>query len=723
MANNASVSAELVIRMRDATGPGAQAAVRTAEQTAQRVATASERSAQRAADAEERGTARSRSAHERLARARESLSIRSENAIRREIQQTEAAYNRLARAGFKSAEDQARAYDKTRQKVTQLTNEMGKLTAAQEQAARQAAAIERGQRVMQVGVAAGAGLAAAAYTLRGPTSAAMSFDERLAYMANTAFNERDSAGRKIGMKELEAAINRSVGKGGGGTREQAADALDSLIASNAMSAADAMQFLPTIMRFSAASNTSPTELASIGIRAMQNFKIAPEDMPNVLNMAMAAGKAGGFELKDMAKWLPQQMAAATLTGMGGRSGFATLAALNQAAAITAGSKDQAGNNVANLLQKINSVDAANNAKKLGYDLTKHLQMRREQGVDSVTAFGELVEGAVGKRADYRALQKKLAATKDDADRRAVLESMAGIAQGTGIGQMIQDQQAMMALIGFMNNREYMARVLAEVKANDVRTGGAGDRDYSLISQTAAFQLRQAQQAKDAGQKAVLDSLTPAIGDVADGFRSLAEQYPLLVGASTLATAAIGALATASGLAALAMGGKLPFSSAAAGYLGRIFGPAALTTVPAGIAAASAPAAVGAAVPAGAAAAATSRWALAGAAGAAVAPLTAMYSVSEWAGDTSNDIGRVQALTATSGVFERLLSMFGLDKTAEIEARRAANRAELGGEPARPAEVDARLTIGLAPGLVITNQSMQSSGGRVTLNTGNINSVP
>ena len=149
----------------------------------------------------------------------------------------------------------------------------------------------------------------------------------------------------------------------------------------------------------------------------------------------------------------------------------------------------------------------------------------------------------------------------------------------------------------------------------------------------------------------------------------------------------------------------------------------MTTVPAGIAAASAPAAVGAAVPAGAAAAATSRWALAGAAGAAVAPLTAMYSVSEWAGDTSNDIGRVQALTATSGVFERLLSMFGLDKTAEIEARRAANRAELGGEPARPAEVDARLTIGLAPGLVITNQSMQSSGGRVTLNTGNINSVP
>ena len=81
-----------------------------------------------------------------------------------------------------------------------------------------------------------------------------------------------------------------------------------------------------------------------------------------MNMAMSAGQAGGFELKDMAKWLPQQMAAASMSGMSGRAGFAKLAALNQAAMITAGNKEEAGNNVVNLLGKINSNDTAADAK-------------------------------------------------------------------------------------------------------------------------------------------------------------------------------------------------------------------------------------------------------------------------------------------------------------------------------------------------------------------------
>ena len=56
--SNASVNAELVIKFRDASGPGAAAAQRTAEQTAQKVGTASERASAKAAEAAERGERR-----------------------------------------------------------------------------------------------------------------------------------------------------------------------------------------------------------------------------------------------------------------------------------------------------------------------------------------------------------------------------------------------------------------------------------------------------------------------------------------------------------------------------------------------------------------------------------------------------------------------------------------------------------------------------------------
>jgi hypothetical protein len=279
--------------------------------------------------------------------------------------------------------------------------------------------------------------------------------------------------------------------------------------------------------------------------------------------------------------------------------------------------------------------------------------------------------------------------------------MSTIAQGAGIGKLIQDRQALMALLGMMNNKAYMADVLAKVKANDVATGGAGDKNYELIAGTAAFQLRQANEAKDAGQKAAMDNLTPAIGKVAEGFAELAQKNPELVGAATLTTAAIAALGTAAGLTAMAMGGRIPGLGGIAGAAGRgVAAEAAAGTVAAGGAAAS-------------------RFAMLGTAGAAAAPLTAMYAVTQWAGDTSNDQGRVQSIQAGSSILDKALALIGLDKNGDIEARRARNRAELGGEADKPGTVDAKLTIGLAPGLVITTQSAQSSVGRVTMNTGNI----
>ncbi len=492
----------------------------------------------------EAGNNRQRSSYEKTSYAREMLGVRSEQRIQREIQQTEAAYERLMRIGKLSAAEQARAFDATRARVTALTNEMGKLTKAQEQTA-------RGAKALQMGGIVAAGGAAVTYALANPIKQAMTFDERLAHMSNTAFRERDVVGRKVGMNELRTAIDKAQ-QSGGGTREGAAEALDSMIASGAMSPTQAVAMLPHVTKAASAANADPTQLANIGIRAMQTFKIKPEDMPNVMNMALAAGQAGGFELKDMSKWLPQQMAAATMSGLSGKEGFAKLAALNQAAAITAGSKDEAGNNVVNLLGKINSHDTANDAKKLGINLPEYLQKKRAQGVDSVDAFGELVSNTVSKRADYQELQKKLKSAGSDGERRDALEGMATIAQGAGIGKLIQDRQALMALLGMMNNKEYMAQVLKEVRANDVREGGATDKNFELISGTGAYRSRQREEALKAAEQQTFGG--GPFGAVNDAIASMAQKFPELTGGASLAATALVAAAGGAGVFAMATGG-------------------------------------------------------------------------------------------------------------------------------------------------------------------------
>lgn len=676
-----AVRAELQITFRDGASAGLKSFTDAAEKSAKKISAAAEQS-----------NAQQRASLEKMSKAREVLGVRSERVIQEEIKQTQRSYAALAASGFASAEEQSRAFEKTREKITRLTNEMGKLTNEQKKAASAAADLEKMHSRIRTGVALGAGVAAAGYTLSGPAKAAMSFDERLANMANTAYAERDTAGRKIGMQQLEAAINKSVGKGGGGTREQAAEALDTMIASGVVGSNDAMTMLPQLMKAASASSADANQLAQIGIRAMQTFKIKSEDMPNVMNMALAAGQAGGFELKDMAKWLPQQMAAATMSGMSGRAGFAKLAALNQAAAITAGTKDEAGNNVVNLLAKINSNDTAKDAEKLGINLPKYLQEQRAKGMDSVDAFGALVDKTVANREDYKALKKRLDAAKTNDDKRATLEAMATIAQGAGIGKLVQDRQALMALLGMMNNRAYMNDVLSKVSANDVSSGGSIDKNYDLVSGTGAFKMRMAEQQKDIGQKSAMDGLTPAIGKAADLFADLAAKHPLLVGSVTLATTALGALAGAAGIASMTMGGGKGGAIAAAAlkYGSKV-----------------------------------AKFAKVGGITGAVA-LGGEYALEKGFGEDSA-ISRYgsSALTGASmgAMAGSIVPVIGTGIGAAIGGGLGLLYEALKPSEQKPVDVNAKMTVGLAPGLVLQNQSMQTSGGNVQMNTGSLWGTP
>lgn len=481
------------------------------------------------------------------------LGIRAEQNIQREIQQTEAAYNRLKNSGALSMREQARAADAARSKIRDLNNEMGKYTLGQ-----------KAMRVGQAGAAVAGGVAAAGYVLSKPVGETMDYGMRLMRTSNMAYTERDTLGRIAGKREINSRIIDAT-RSGGGTREGTANALDSLVAdwqnvgSGAIPFKDVLGMLPAVTKGATASGTDPALLAKIGMRATQSFGIKTGDFGRVLDMANTAGKEGGFELKDMAKWLPQQMAAAKMSGMSGPTGLAKLLAANQAAAITSGTKDEAGNNLKNLLLKINSSDTAKDAQRLGINLSGSLVAARGKGIDSLDAFIGIVDHVVGKDKNYQALQGKLK-TAAGADRKAILESQTDILQGSSIGKIVQDREALSALVGNMSNRGYVGAIQSKGMAEWNAAPGQGsiDKDFAGISAEAGFKVQQKDNEKEFATYNAFERLTPLVGKIADGMTEHAREYPLLTAATVAATTALTALAAAAiGMAGISVltGGK------------------------------------------------------------------------------------------------------------------------------------------------------------------------
>lgn len=406
---------------------------------------------------------------------------------------------------------------------------------------------------------------AARYVVAPVMQQARSYDRQLADTANTAFADRDLAGRQAGMGELDAAVKAAL-RAGGGKREEALQALNDMLASGSVTAGQAQGLLPTISKYATAGNASVTELSNIVVRALQNgFKEA--DIPKVLDMALAAGQKGGFELKDMARWLPKLLAAGQLSGLGGMEGYARILASAQGSVITAGSKDEAGNNLLNLLLKINSSDTQRDARAMGIDLAGSLAAARGKGVNSLDAFVNLVEQIAGRDERMVSLRKQAAGAGSDEERRASLTAQADILQGSAIGKILQDRQALLSLVAELNKGAYISGVQRDVMQ---ASGQYGASNFELVSKTADFRVQQAENEKLFAQTGAMSPLNEGLAKLAEGTSAVYQQFPgfaAAIEASKLALTGLAAAAGALGLAGLVLGaGKAGAVAAGAGAL-------------------------------------------------------------------------------------------------------------------------------------------------------------
>ena len=338
---------------------------------------------------------------------------------------------------------------------------------------------------------------------------------------------------------------------------------DKMLASGSVKADTAMKLLPTLQKAAVGTGASTEDLAQIAISAMQQFDISEDKIGEVLDKAVAAGQAGNFELSDMARWLPQQMAAAKSAGLSGMNGFEALLVANQQARVTAGTSDEAGNNLVNLLAKITSKETDDRFRKLeikgkdgkthGIDFIKSMENEKKQGKNSIEAFSSIMDMVVGEDDRYKSLKEKLKIAKKE-EQQTLLNQMADLVEGTAIGQVISDRQALMALLGIRNNVQLGKEVKAEVGSAE----GAVDKSHAVIQDTNSAKFENAKNSFEFAQMEGVKGFNDALGDAAVKLTEYAKAYPDLtntvVRAGTVITALSAAAVTASGALAL-LGGK------------------------------------------------------------------------------------------------------------------------------------------------------------------------
>lgn len=479
----------------------------------------------------------------RVAQAKKTLEIKTERDLQFELRKTQQAYQTLAKSGVASARDLAKAREAVIRKERELRAEMGKQPLGQRMA-------NVGRGVMGVG----AGVMAGAMVMREPVKKAMSYDRELAMVANTAFSDRDTEGRIAGKKQLHEAVKTAV-ETGGGTKEEALSSLNALLASG-MKADTAISLLPTLQKGATATGASPEDLAAITISALQNG-IKEADIGKALDMAIAAGQAGQFELDDMARWLPQQMAAASQMGLKGLEGFEALLIANQQARVTAGTNDEAGNNLVNLLSKITSKETVERLEKYEYtdqkgkkrsiNYLKSMEAYKSQGKNSLEAFTSIMDDVIGSDAGYKKLQARLKNAKKE-DQAKILDEMTTMAEGTVIGQIISDRQALMALLAIRNN----VQLGQEVKESVAKSEGATETSYKVIADTNDFKTEKAKAQFEFGQMEGLSGFNNALGSTAETLSEYMSKYPDL----TAAVAGAGTGIVALGAAALSAAGAI-----------------------------------------------------------------------------------------------------------------------------------------------------------------------
>lgn len=396
------------------------------------------------------------------------------------------------------------------------------------------------KNVLDVVSKVGAAALAAGYAVNRLSAKPMAFEDRLLDSANIAFSDRKTKkGRIDGAREIEAGINQAWKLTRAGSREDALTAFDTMMGSgNFKTSGDVLKMLPSVMAGYKGNNADPREVASLA-NALKAYGLKDAEISQGLDIVTAGGAVGGFEIKDAAKRLPKQLGLAKGLGFKGLDGVRRLVAENQVSFASTNDSDSSATNVENLLMKINSPDIAGNIKKhLGGDAASMYAKGVGSGQNIVDVFVGIAQSVAKSDPRLRQLQTHAKTLTSDQAKAENIEAQTKIYESSGLGKIVQDQQALTYLIARTNDPARFQSVYDYTG----QAAGTNALNLDVKKEGAALKTENVGVAKSIADKTLFDAAVPK--SFIDGMTDAAIKFPDLTAAAVGATYAIGLMATA-----------------------------------------------------------------------------------------------------------------------------------------------------------------------------------
>lgn len=288
--------------------------------------------------------------------------------------------------------------------------------------------------------------------------------------------------------------------------DQISSGLSVLVANGITQAKDLQYYSAILAKSSVATNSEMSDLGNLIISLRKNLNVAVTDIAPSLDSLAYAGKEGSFEIKDMAKWLPQLSPMMAALGSTGRDAVAELGAALQIARLGAGTSDEAANNLKNFLSKITAPDTIKHFDDAGIDLKARLTELAAKGISPLQGSLQLISEYM-KTKGTGALKQFDAAMKlsNDVEREAALEQLSS---AFALGDLFRDMQAMSFIRPAIANSQQMQ----QIRTGSLAASGMVDTDWQKRMETTQKQLDQFQISVDELKLEAASILLPAVNE-------------------------------------------------------------------------------------------------------------------------------------------------------------------------------------------------------------------
>jgi len=251
-------------------------------------------------------------------------------------------------------------------------------------------AMEKRERAQNRFSAARAGLFAPVAMLAGVGMALKSAAEFKTVLTDIGITADLSRERMAELGRTFGTLSTTTGQ----TRAQLAEGFNVMVTAG-MDADRVEQVIDTVGLTATAAGAEIGEVARTMYANINNLKLDPKDALKSMDMLVAAGKAGSFELKDMAKYFPAMTAGASKLGMTGTKAVATLGAALQVAMDGAADPSQAATNMENFMANLVAPETVKRFEQAGINLEAKFKEWQAKGQDPIEEAMKLIQETTG----------------------------------------------------------------------------------------------------------------------------------------------------------------------------------------------------------------------------------------------------------------------------------------------------------------------------------------